>query len=135
MASAVGAAILVYGVGFLLRPSNHSTNQANPNSIYAQNITTNADFYRVDVNIFPPSVNSSTWNLKVFGLVNTELNLNLTQLQQMAVVEQYNTLECVSNLIGGDLISTAQWTGVKLNDILNMAGVQSTADYVVFLRR
>src|SRR5580692_9895918 len=78
VASAVGAAILVYGVGFLLRPSNHSTTQANPNSIYAQNITTNADFYRVDVNIFPPSVNSSTWNLKVFGLVNTELNLNLT---------------------------------------------------------
>jgi DMSO/TMAO reductase YedYZ molybdopterin-dependent catalytic subunit len=50
----------------------------------------------------------------------------------MAVVEQYNTLECVSNTIGGDLISTAQWTGVKLKDILNMAGVQSSADYVVF---
>jgi DMSO/TMAO reductase YedYZ molybdopterin-dependent catalytic subunit len=132
VASAVGAAILVYGVGFLLRPSNTSTIQANPNSLYAQNVTTNANFYRVDVNIFPPNVNSSTWNLKVFGLVDTELNLNLAQLQQMAVVEQYNTLECVSNLTGGDLISTAQWTGVKLKDILSMAGVQSTADYVVF---
>jgi DMSO/TMAO reductase YedYZ molybdopterin-dependent catalytic subunit len=132
VASAVGAAILVYGVGFLLRPSNTSTVQASPNALISQNVTANGNFYRVDVNIFPPSVDSSTWNLKVFGLVSTELNLNLAQLQQMAVVEQYNTLECVSNTIGGDLISTAQWTGVKLKDILNMAGVQSSADYVVF---
>ncbi len=132
VASAVGAAILVYGVGFLLRPSNGSTVQASPNSLYPQNVTSNGNFYRVDVNIFPPTVNSSTWNLKVFGLVNTELNLDLAQLQQMAVVEQYNTLECVSNTIGGDLISTAQWTGVKLKDVLAMAGVQASADYVVF---
>ena len=79
VASAVGAAILVYGVGFLLRPSNASTVQASPNSLYPQNVTSNGNFYRVDVNIFPPTVDSSTWNLKVFGLVNTELNLDLAQ--------------------------------------------------------
>ncbi len=132
VASAVGAAILVYGVGFLLRPSNTSTVQANPNSLLPQNVTSNDNFYRVDVNIFPPSVDSSAWGLKVFGLVDTPLSLNLSQLQQMSVVEQYNTLECVSNTVGGDLISTAKWTGVKLKDLLSMAGVQASADYVVF---
>jgi len=85
------------------------------------------------VNIFPPSVNGTTWQLTVHGLVNTPLTLTLAQIQQqMAFVSQYNTLECVSNTIGGDLISTAQWTGVKLSDVLNMAGVQPSADYVVF---
>ncbi|MGA2666405.1 MAG: molybdopterin-dependent oxidoreductase, partial [Nitrososphaerales archaeon] len=132
VASAVGAAILVYGVGFLLRPSNTSTNQPSPNSLLSQQVTANSNFYRVDVNIFPPSVDSSTYSLHVYGLVDTELNLSLAQLQQMAVVEQYNTLECVSNTVGGDLISTAQWTGVKLKDILEMAGLGDTADYVVF---
>jgi len=50
----------------------------------------------------------------------------------MSVVDQYNTLECVSNDIGGNLIGTAQWTGVRLADVLSMAGVQSGAEYVVF---
>ena len=48
------------------------------------------------------------------------------------MVEQYNTLECISNTIGGDLMSTAQWRGVRLMDLLNMVGVQPSADYVVF---
>ena len=50
----------------------------------------------------------------------------------MTSVEQYNTLECVSNDVGGDLISTAKWTGVMLKDILAQAGVQPGATYVVF---
>ena len=132
VASAVGAAILAYGVGYLLKPSSGSTVQANPNVLTPQQVTDNGNFYRVDVNIFPPTVDSSTWVLKVLGLVDTPLTLDLSQLQQMAVQEQYNTLECVSNVVGGDLISTAQWTGARLKDILAMAGVQASADYVVF---
>jgi DMSO/TMAO reductase YedYZ molybdopterin-dependent catalytic subunit len=132
VASAIGAAMLVYGVGYLLRPSGASSAQTAPVSLLPQQVTSNGNFYRVDVNIFPPSVNSSSWVLKVLGLVDTPLALNLAQLQQMAVVEQYNTLECVSNTVGGDLISTAQWTGVRLKDVLSMAGVQDSADYIVF---
>jgi len=48
------------------------------------------------------------------------------------VVEQYNTLECVSNFVGGNLIGTAQWTGVRLKDVLSNAGVLSSAVYVIF---
>ncbi len=134
LASAVGAAILVYGVGFLLRSSSSSsvTQPANPSALFAQNITANSDFYRVDVNIFPPSVDGSTWQLSVSGLVSTPMTLTLSQIQQMTYYDQYNTLECVSNTIGGDLISTAQWRGVRLSDVLAMAGLQSSAEYIVF---
>jgi len=133
VATAVGAAILAYGVGFLLRSTpSASTVQASVPSLEAQNITANASFYRVDVNIFPPSVNASTWTLTVTGLVDNPLKLTLADLQNMAYYEQYNTLECVSNTIGGDLISTAQWTGVRLKDVLSTAGVQSAGDYIVF---
>ena len=132
VASAVGVAMLVYGVGYLLRPSMAPAAKASAESFLQQQVTPNSQFYRVDVNIFPPSVDSTTWVLSVSGLVDTPLTLSLAQIQQMSVVEQYNTLECVSNTVGGDLISTAQWTGVRLKDILAMAGVQDSADYVVF---
>lgn len=132
VAAAVGAAILVYGVGFLLRPPNTSTVQASTGSLLGQSVTANSNFYRVDIDIFAPSVDSSTWSLQVSGLVDKPTTLTLPQLQGMSVVNQYNTLECVSNEIGGDLISTAQWTGVPLNQILSMAGVQPSAEYVVF---
>ena len=50
----------------------------------------------------------------------------------MAPVEQFATLECVSNKIGGDLISTAAWKGVHLKDILRMAEAKPEVKYVVF---
>lgn len=40
----------------------------------------------------------------------------------MPSVEQYQTLECISNEVGGDLISNARWRGVPLRDVLARAG-------------
>jgi len=65
-------------------------------------------------------------------MVNNPLSLTLNQIEQRAVVQQYNTLECVSNKIGGDLVSTALWKGVKLKEILDLAGIQQGAEYVIF---
>ncbi len=132
VATAVGAAILAYGVTLLLKPSATAAAPTAPSAFLSQDVTPNSHFYRVDVDLFVPSVNASSWNLSVSGLVNTPLKLTLNDLEQMSVVEQYNTLECVSNYVGGNLIGTAQWTGVRLMDVLNMAGVQSSAQYVVF---
>ncbi|HJW58672.1 MAG TPA: molybdopterin-dependent oxidoreductase, partial [Actinomycetota bacterium] len=40
----------------------------------------------------------------------------------MPGVEQYVTLQCISNLVGGDLVGTAKWTGVPLARVLERAG-------------
>jgi len=89
-------------------------------------------FYRIDKNALVPQVNLQTWNLKVTGLVNRPLTLDYPQIKSMVPVEQFATLECVSNKIGGELISTAAWKGVHLKDILGMAGVKSGVKYIVF---
>src|SRR5439155_26669211 len=47
-------------------------------------------------------------------------------------VEEYATLQCVSNKIGGDLISTALWKGVRLKDLLSRAQVGPGAKYIAF---
>ncbi|MGA7900987.1 MAG: molybdopterin-dependent oxidoreductase [Nitrososphaeraceae archaeon] len=89
-------------------------------------------FYRIDKNALVPEVNPQTWSLKVTGLVNKPLTLDYRQIKSMIPVEQFATLECVSNKIGGDLISTAAWKGVHLKDILGLADVKSGVKYVVF---
>ena len=42
----------------------------------------------------------------------------------MPLVEQYVTIACVSNEVGGDLVGNALWRGVALRDLLDRAGVQ-----------
>ena len=41
------------------------------------------------------------------------------------------TLTCVSNPVGGDLISNAKWTGYRVRDLLAQAGVHADADMVL----
>jgi hypothetical protein len=45
--------------------------------------------------------------------------------------EQYCTIACVSNEVGGHLVGNAKWTGVRLRDILGIAGPTSAATQLV----
>ena len=38
------------------------------------------------------------------------------------------TISCVSNEVGGNLVGNAKWTGVRLRDVLDIAGVQAGGD-------
>jgi len=53
-------------------------------------------------------------------------------LLAMPSVEEYATLQCVSNKIGGDLISTALWKGVRLKDLLARAQIRPGVKYIAF---
>jgi DMSO/TMAO reductase YedYZ molybdopterin-dependent catalytic subunit len=94
-------------------------------------ITTNGRFYTVNEELFPPDVDPLTWRLEIGGLVGTPLSLSYRELTSMPAFEQYLTLECISNKVGGHLISTAKWTGVRLRDLLERAGVRQGAVEVV----
>jgi DMSO/TMAO reductase YedYZ molybdopterin-dependent catalytic subunit len=133
IASAVALAILLSGVEiFLPKPSTRTKLSSEVQSFFMNEVTANPDFYRVDINIEAPQVDVSSWSLKVTGLVSSPLTLSYQDVISMPYTEQYNTLECISNLIGGDLISNAKWRGVRLSDILNAAGTLQGAVYVVF---
>jgi DMSO/TMAO reductase YedYZ molybdopterin-dependent catalytic subunit len=90
-------------------------------------LTANKNFYRIDINTLPPRVDGENWRLEVTGLVSRPLSLSLAELRSRPAVSQAITLECISNLLGGDLISTSLWTGVRLKDILEEAGLQDGA--------
>ncbi len=93
--------------------------------------TPNAEFYRIDTALTVPQVPAEGWELRVGGLVDRELRLSYDDLLSRSVEEHDITLTCVSNTIGGELIGTARWLGVRLDDLLAEAGVAPTADQVV----
>ena len=49
----------------------------------------------------------------------------------MPLVEQYVTIACVSNEVGGDLVGNALWRGVRLKALLEQAGVDPAATQIV----
>ncbi|MFD0199340.1 MULTISPECIES: molybdopterin-dependent oxidoreductase [Saccharothrix] len=91
-------------------------------------ITPNADFYRIDTALSVPRVRAEDWELRVHGLVDRELVLRYDDLRRRDLVERTVTMVCVSNEVGGPYISTANFVGVPLRDVLLEAGVRDGAD-------
>ena len=84
--------------------------------------TSNRLHYTVDESIIDPNVDRGSWRLRVEGLVGRPAVLGYDELLAMPSTEQYVTLQCISNLVGGDLVGTAKWTGVPLARVLERAG-------------
>jgi len=87
-------------------------------------ITPNDRFYVVSKNPpgFDPVVEVAKWSLDIGGLVSKPVRFSFEDLRAMPAIEQVQTLECISNEVGGDLISNAKWKGVQLRDVLMRAG-------------
>ena len=91
----------------------------------------NADFYRFDTRLDTPVVSSADWSLTVDGDVANRLEISFDELLEMPMVERDITLTCVSNSVGGKYVGGARWLGVPLKDILDRAGVGSSADQIL----
>jgi len=91
----------------------------------------NDRFYRIDTAFVNPNVEREDWRLRVTGLVDREIELTWDELVQLPIIEQYVTIACVSNEVGGGLVGNAAWTGVPLRMVLDMAGVRPEADQLV----
>ncbi|ODQ92793.1 molybdopterin-dependent oxidoreductase [Mycolicibacterium holsaticum] len=94
-------------------------------------ITDNADFYRIDTALSVPQLSRDDWQLRVHGMVDREITYRFADLERFEAVEKLVTLTCVSNPVGGDLISNASWTGYRVRDLLAQAGIHSDADMVL----
>src|SRR5919199_2680455 len=86
-------------------------------------ITPAKDFYLIDTNLSSPRINVDDWSLKVKGAVDNPIELGYKDLLAMPTREADITLSCVSNEVGGSLVSNGRWTGVLLSDVLAEAGV------------
>jgi DMSO/TMAO reductase YedYZ molybdopterin-dependent catalytic subunit len=94
-------------------------------------VTPNKDFYRIDTALIVPVIDPDTWMIRVTGMVDQEIELNLADLLAKPLIERHVTIACVSNEVGGDLIGNARWLGWPVRDLLALAGPQAGADMVL----
>jgi DMSO/TMAO reductase YedYZ molybdopterin-dependent catalytic subunit len=94
-------------------------------------VTPTEDFYRIDTALLVPRPNLSTWRLRVRGMVSHPFELTYDELVAMPLHEQYVTIACVSNEVGGHLVGNALWRGVRLKELLARAGVDPGATQIV----
>jgi len=103
----------------------------------------NARFY-VRNHFQIPILDVATFRLVVGGLVDRPLSLSLDDVRRMPSQTMVVTLECAGNgraqfqpAVDGEkwnfgAVSTAEWTGVPLTELLDRAGVRSNAREVLF---
>jgi len=94
-------------------------------------MTPAGDFYRIDTSIVAPAIQPVDWQVRIHGLVDHEVVLTYQDLLDRRLTEDWITLNCVSNPVGGPLIGNAWWSGVRLADLLREAGVHPDADAVL----
>jgi len=80
-----------------------------------------------------PDVDLAAYRLKVTGLVERELSLTMDELKKMRSTDLVFGFECSGNRrpIQG-LSSNGRWTGVRLREVLDRAGVKDDAREFVF---
>ena len=105
---------------------------------------TPAENFFVRTHIYKPKVELAEWRLRVDGLVERELTLNMAEIEKLPRVEQVAVMECAGNGrsffqpgVAGmqwkyGAVGNARWTGVRLADLLKSAGVKSGASQVLF---
>ena len=96
-------------------------------------ITPVEDFYIISKNFVDPQDDRGPdWSIQVDGLVDTPMTFFRADLEALGQQEFVSTQLCISNPVGGDLIGTAEWTGVPIAKVLDRVGVQSDAYKVIF---
>jgi DMSO/TMAO reductase YedYZ molybdopterin-dependent catalytic subunit len=94
-------------------------------------VTSNASFYRVDTALVLPQVDPSSWKLRIHGMVEREITLTFDELLKRPLIEDYITLCCVSDPVGGPYIGNAKWLGASLAALLREAGIKAGADQLM----
>ena len=117
-----------------------------PFDVYDEGVFTPNDrfFVRWHWAVIPSQINVDTFRIKVHGAVNKEISLSLNELEKMPQIEYAAVNQCSGNsrgffqprVAGGEwgngAMGNARWTGVRLQDVLDRAGVKSNAVQVRF---
>lgn len=109
------------------------------------------EFYRVDITLTVPSPRDLTRSAQrtsrdagredipdddhfilVDGMFDNPRFFTLQEIRALPRVDRFLTLSCISNNVGGDLIDTQLFSGARLRDVLEMAGLQAEAHDIKF---
>jgi DMSO/TMAO reductase YedYZ molybdopterin-dependent catalytic subunit len=105
---------------------------------------TPVDRFFVRCHTYTPKVNLSEWSLKIDGVVEHPITLTMADLKKLPRVELVGVLECAGNgrsfyqphlpgaQWGFGSVGNGRWAGVRLRDVLQKAGIKSSATEILF---
>lgn len=99
--------------------------KTNENSRIPAGQTEVRNFPTLDLGI-RPDVTTESWSLRIYGLVDKELNVNWAQFQAMAQVTEVSDFHCVTRWSQLDM----DWQGVPARELIAIAEPLQTAKYV-----
>lgn len=121
----VGVSIL--GIGYANVRRFMTALAVNEGAKATAELTPIGDFYVVSKNLGgDPVINGSAWRLQLPGRSLTYSDLLALPSQQLEL-----TLECISNDIGGTLISNGSWNGPRVRDLLALTTVPPDARWML----
>ncbi len=89
------------------------------------------DHYKIFIRSEPTVIDGETWTLPITGLVENPMNLTLSEImRRYEPRNEFVTLSCISNRVGGPLIGTTHWTGASLKEILADVKPQGNARFL-----
>src|SRR5260370_797509 len=98
-------------------------------------ITPIENFYIVSKNFGDPVVDEHGWSLAIGGAVDKPMNLSLSDLRALPSATEYVTLACISNNVGGGLMSTGSFTRVTRRELLALANPRPNGTWAAFKAR
>jgi DMSO/TMAO reductase YedYZ molybdopterin-dependent catalytic subunit len=123
--------VLYDPIGRLIRPVNDRLGEAmlSQRLIPEIDLGDHVDLGKLIVNSFDgtPKIDLANFRLQVGGQVKKPLNLSMEDIRRLPYESQITQHVCVEGWA-----AIVQWGGVKLSDILQIAGVKPTARYVYF---
>lgn len=125
-----GISLAYLGVRLLPDWVRAAAGAAEPGGRLPEAVTPPGDFYVVSKNFNDPVVDAGRWSLTVGGQVAAPLRLSYPDLLALPAVTILTTLECISNDVGGNQISTGEFSGVRLADLVQRAQPSPQARYV-----
>jgi len=124
LAGGIGVTLAVATGGVLQRLYTRSTFSYDGTQLNGDiaSITPNDKFYVVTQNLIDPRVDRGNWRLEVGGEVDRPRQYDFAAISALPSIVQESTLCCISNGVGGGLMSNARWKGVPLRALLEASG-------------
>lgn len=107
------------------KPSNSNSSKVNVNNRIPAGQTEVKNFPVLDMGI-KPNIAKTDWSLRVYGLVERELNLDWAAFQALPQITEVSDFHCVTRWSQLDM----DWQGVRAQDILALAAPLEVAKFV-----
>jgi DMSO/TMAO reductase YedYZ molybdopterin-dependent catalytic subunit len=90
-------------------------------------LTPVSEHYRIDILAAGLPNIPEDYRLAIGGLVLNSVQWTLDEVKAMPSISEFITMSCISNRVGGSLISTVKWTGVSFKHILELVQPSDSA--------